>query len=154
MPITEPLRKTLAAAGAVLEDAFDPWWIVTGAAAAIHGAALIHVSDVDVMLSVRDASRLFSRLGVIQAPPSNHPRFRSEIFGQWDENPLIVEFMANFKLRDLDGAWRPMVPTTRMCVEVAGVKVYIPELADLRGMFERFGREKDLERINLLDHFR
>lgn len=152
MPITEPLRKTIAAAGAVLEDAFDPWWIVTGAAAALHGAAPIHVSDVDVMLSVRDASRLFPRLGVMQAPLSNHPRFRSEIFGQWDENPLIIEFMANFKLRDLDGVWRPLVPATRKCVDVEGVKVYIPELAELRGMFERFGRDKDLERIGLLDH--
>lgn len=151
MTLASSVRETIAAVGAVLKYAEDPWWIVTGAAAAIHGATPITVSDVDVMLSVRDASHLFSKLGIQAASPSTHPRFRSEVFGQWEGNPLVVEFMANFQLRDLDGVWRPMLPTTRQRFVAATTTVYVPELAELREMFGRFGRPKDHERIRLID---
>lgn len=150
MPLAAPVRETIAAVSAVLHDAADPWWIVTGAAAAIHGASPISVSDVDVMLSVRDADRLFSKKGIKVAAPSTHPRFRSEVFGRWKANPLVVEFMANFQLRDLDEVWRPMLPTTRQRFIVSGAIVYVPELAELRDMFARFGRAKDQVRIRLL----
>lgn len=151
MTLARSVRETVTAVGTVLNDAQDPWWIVTGTAAALHGAAPIAVSDVDVMLSARDAEHLFSRLAIKPAGPSTHPRFRSDVFGQWQYNPLLVEFMANFRLRDLDGVWRPMLPETRQPITVSDARVYVPELAELRGMFERFGRAKDQERIRLLD---
>lgn len=151
MSLDIPVRETMVAVATVLRSARDPWWIVTSGAAALHGAVPISVSDIDVMLSVRDAKSLFSEIGITQAPPSTHPRFRSEVFGQWKENPLVVEFMADFTLRDLDGVWRPMRPTTRQSFTIADTTVYAPELAELRGMFQRFGRPKDQTRIALID---
>lgn len=103
MTLPGPLRDTIVAVGSIMAEARDPWWIISGAAAAIYGAHPISVSDVDVILSAEDAMRLFSRFEIRQAPPSDHPRFRSELFGRWTETPLAVEFMANFTLRELDG---------------------------------------------------
>lgn len=151
MTLPAPLHETVVAVGSILADAVDPWWIISGAAAAIHGAQPITVSDVDVMLSIDDALRLFPQIGIKRFAPSDHPRFRSEVFGQWNKCPLVVEFMANFKLCDLDGVWRPMQPKTRHQVHVGNTAVFVPELCELRGMFERFGRPKDLDRIALLD---
>jgi hypothetical protein len=151
LPLSAPLRKTIIATASLMTEARDPWWIISGAAAAIHGAHPIKVSDVDVMLSVSDAHRIFSRVGISKAPPSDHPRFRSEAFGQWAECPLVVEFMANFMLRELDGVWRPMKPATRQQIRVEAATVFVPEIGELRAMFERFGRPKDNERIALLD---
>lgn len=152
MTLPDPLHETIVAVGSILADARDPWWIISGAAAAIHGAQPITVSDVDVMLSVEDAKRLFARIGIAQEPQSSHPRFRSEIFGRWEACPLVAEFMANFVLRDLDGVWRPMLPSTRRAVTIGAITIFVPELQELRGMFQRFGRPKDLTRIKLLDH--
>ncbi len=44
-----------------------------------------------------------------------------------------------------------MQPRTRVVIRVNRAIVYVPSCAELRIMFERFGRSKDLERINLLD---
>lgn len=150
-PLSAALQKTVIATASLMTEARDPWWIISGAAAAIHGAHPITVSDVDVMVSVSDARRIFSRVGIRKAPPSDHPRFRSEAFGQWTECPLVVEFMANFMLRELDGVWRPMKPATRQQIRVESATLFVPEIWELRAMFERFGRAKDHERIALLD---
>ncbi|WP_375270871.1 hypothetical protein [Sphingomonas sp.] len=151
MSLPEPLITTIAAAAAVLEDAREPWWIISGAAAAIHGAYPISVADVDVLLSVGDAERLFFRLGIALAPPSDHPRFRSALFGRWTATPLVVEFMARFRLRDCDGIWRAIEPATRRSVRVGSAQVFVPALIELRSMFERFRRAKDMARVDLLD---
>ena len=151
MPLPEPLAKTIGAVALVLRDAGDPWWIISSAAAALHGAQPITVADVDVILSQDDATRVFPQLGIAPLPPSDHPRFRSAVFGRWLVPPLAVEFMAGFELRDADGLWRPVVPQTREAVSLGQTTVFVPARAELRAMFARFGRAKDHARIALLD---
>ncbi|WP_019515732.1 hypothetical protein [Sphingomonas sp. Mn802worker] len=149
MPLS--LTRTIVAAAVLLEETRDPWWIISSAAAAIHGARPITVGDVDILLSRADAEKLFSRSGIVPDAASDHPRFRSDLFGRWTETPLTIEFMADFRLRDSDGRWRRVQPRTRVVIRVNRAIVYVPSCAELRIMFERFGRSKDLERINLLD---
>lgn len=88
MILPAALRETVIETGLAMAEASDPWWIITGAAAALYGAHPITVSDVDVMLSTADAKRLFHKIGIQQEPPSIHPRFRSEVFGQWKKTAL------------------------------------------------------------------
>lgn len=152
MSLPAPLHDTLRTVGSLLQDAQAPWWIISGAAAALYGANPIKVSDVDVMVSVEDARRLFPRIGLEHAVPAPHPRFRSELFGRWQACALTVEFMANFELRDMDGVWRAMIPQTRRMIMLDNIMIFVPELAELKGMFARFGRPKDHERIALLSH--
>jgi hypothetical protein len=154
MILEDRLHETIVAVGSVMADAHEPWWIISGAAAAIYGAHPITVSDVDVLVSAGDALRIFPRLGIERAAPSDHPRFRSEIFGQWTKSALIVEFMANFKLCEPDGVWRLVRPTTRRQMTVGDTMVYVPELLELRDMFRKFGRAKDRVRIELLNQLR
>lgn len=151
--VTLPLQlsATIAAAAAMLEHTCDPWWIIASAAAAIHGAHPITVADVDILLSLADARRLFPRLGIVPATPPAHPRFQSDLFGRWTAAPLVVEFMAGFRLRSRNGSWRAVQPKTRVPVRVDHSVVFVPTLPELRDMFERFGRPKDLARIDLLD---
>lgn len=64
MAIGAPLIASLKAIGTVMNDAYDPWWIIASAAVALHGADAGHISDVDVLLSVDDAMRILPALGV------------------------------------------------------------------------------------------
>lgn len=65
--------------------------------------------------------------------------------------PLTGEFMAGFRLRDPDGAWRAVQPQTRLPMRVGGATLFIPALHELRDMFKRFGRQKDCARVDLID---
>lgn len=149
--LSRPLSATIAAVVAELAHTRDPWWIIASAAAALHGAHPITVADVDILLSSADARRLFPRLGIIPATTSTHPRFRSDLFGRWTAMPLVVEFMAGFRLRNHDRSWWAVQPKTRVPVRVDRSVVFVPALPELRDMFERFGRPKDLARLDLLD---
>lgn len=145
--LAQSLIDTLSWVADVLQDAREPWWIMSSAAAAIHGAYPISVGDVDVLLGLSDAGHLVARLGIGPEPPSEHPRFRSAL----DRDAATCRVHGVFRVRDRDGAWRTVEPVTRELVQIGTGSVFVPALTELRGMFERFGRSKDMERLRLLD---
>lgn len=143
------LRETLTAVGLLMADARDPWWVIASAAAALHGAAPITVKDVEVLLSIDDALHLLPKVGVQPRPGSGNEQFRSAVFETWSANPLEVEFMADFQYRHGD-AWLAVEPATRLAIDLDGANLFVPDRAELMGMFRSFGRPKDLERARLL----
>src|SRR4051812_43248015 len=98
-------------AGAIA-DAADPWWIIGSAAVTLHGAKVPNVRDVDLLMSAADAERALGRLGAQTGATKPSLRFRSEVFGTWNEPPLPVEIMGGFSVATPAG-WRPVVPETR-----------------------------------------
>lgn len=144
------LAETLRIVATTMAMAEDPWWIIAGAAVALHGASPVTVGDVDVLLSVADARRLLPSIGIPPRCGAEHPDFRSTLFGTWLDPPLAVEFMAGFHHRR-ETQWFAVQPATRRPVPIAQSVVYIPERDELREMLMAFGRAKDLERAALLD---
>ncbi|MBW4330030.1 hypothetical protein KY084_03975 [Stakelama sp. CBK3Z-3] len=147
--ISEPLAISVRAAGNMMRAAHEPWWIIAGAAVALHGADAGQVSDVDVLLSVGDAERLFPTFGLELRRGPSHANFRSGIFGTFTEAPLQIEFMANFRYR-VGGNWLPANPRTREAVEFGETTVFVPGCIELQQMLRGFGRPKDIERAEQL----
>jgi hypothetical protein len=127
----------------------DDWWIIAGAAAALHGVTDIIVGDVDVLMSVRDAEAVMNACCVPPIWASGNKLFRSDVFGQWHDPPMTVEIMAGFDYMDLRG-WRRIAPVKREKIPLDGFDVFVPDCAELTAMFRAFGRPKDLERVRLL----
>jgi hypothetical protein len=136
------LGRTLRAVGEEMRAAHDPWWVIASAAVALHGVDLDDVADVDVLLSIGDARRLFSALDIAPHPQADHPQFRSDLLGTWMAAPLPVELMAGFCYRTADG-WQAVRPQTRLAVDVEGVSVFMPDRAELSALLYGFGRPKD-----------
>ena len=136
------LGRTLRAVGEEMRAAHDPWWVIASAAVALHGVDLDDVADVDVLLSIGDARRLFAALDIAPHPQADHPQFRSDLFGTWMAAPLPVELMAGFRYRTEHG-WHAVRPQTRVAVDVEGVSVFVPDRAELGVLLRDFGRPKD-----------
>jgi len=147
--VSAPLRTTLLAVAELMTAAREPWWIIAGAAAALHGA-MGAVGDVDVVMGEEDALRLLPVLGL--SPESGTPsdQFRSRLFARWTMPPVEVEFMAGFETL-ADAEWRPVVFTTRERMEMEGRALFVPALEELIGHLRMLGRPKDLARIRLLE---
>jgi hypothetical protein len=115
------LEPALAAAlGLVAEAARegrDPWWLIGSAAMALHGARLLTVGDIDLLMSRSDAEGLLRSRGVEPRPGSGNGHFRSDVFGRWQAGSYKVEVMAGFHVR-ADGRWREVVPSSRCAVRV------------------------------------
>ncbi|WEK43114.1 MAG: hypothetical protein P0Y64_17565 [Candidatus Sphingomonas colombiensis] len=145
MTIDANLAASVRAAGDVMRPARDPWWIISSAAVALHGADAGQVGDVDVLLSVNDAEHLLPRLGLKLERGSDHPDFRSSIFGNWTEPPLHIEFMAGFCYRS-GTDWLPVLPETREAIKLGEATVFVPSRGELLEILHSFGRPKDMER--------
>ena len=145
MPISDALAGSLPAIASTMAVAEDRWWIIGSAAVALHGADLTDVRDVDIVLSIADAARILSHLGIAPDAGAGHPDFRSRIFATWGGAALPVEFMADFHCRSRD-RWLPVQPTTRIAISGEGWTVFVPDKDELGAILAMFGRPKDIER--------
>jgi len=143
------LLTTLAAVAAAMATARDRWWIIGSAAVALHGGDAGPVADVDVVLGIGDARRVFSQLGLEPRHGAPHPDFRSRLFATWHRSALPVEYMAGFHHRT-GGVWRPVAPVTRTEVLVTGGSVFVPGREELIALLADFGRPKDIARAESL----
>lgn len=127
----------------------DDWWIIGSAAVALHGRDPGGIADIDVMLSVADADALLEPRAILPELKPPHPQFHSQWFARWDGTPVATEFMAGFQ--HFDGkAWQPVTFDTRERVELDGKALFVPSKDELRALFLRFGRGKDLQRAAAL----
>lgn len=149
MPISPALSASLSAIGKLMTAANEPWWVISSAAVALHGADAGQVADVDVLLGAADARRILPAIGIEPRPGPPHPAFRSGIFGIWTEAALPIEFMADFQHRS-SGSWLTVRPSTRRPAQIGQTMVFIPEKAELEAMLVAFGRPKDLQRARSL----
>ena len=147
--LPEPLRQTLNMVADMTAPAADPWWVISSAAVALHGAAVDDVRDVDLLMSARDAALALTRVGVEPRPGQATEQFRSAIFGTWHGPPLPVEIFGDFDFAGPDG-WSRVAPATREPVAVGDRILFVPSAAELRQMLIGFGRPKDLARARLL----
>jgi hypothetical protein len=143
------LAETLAMIGQAAAGAADPWWIIGSAAVVVHGGAVPHVKDVDLMMSGGDAEVLVRRVGGEFPRADASDRFRSRIFGVWTKPPVPVEVFGDFSLL-IDGEWRELSMSTREAATSGGSCVFVPSAEELVRVLHSFGRPKDLERARLL----
>lgn len=143
------LGQALAMLAAAAAEAADEWWIIGSAAVMLHGGAVGHVKDVDLMMSAPDAKRLLQRAGVEPEVGTGTERFRSDVFGIWRKPPVPVEVFGGFSVAD-GAKWRDVALSTREAVTVGDARVYVPERRELVRLLRLFGRPKDIERVRLL----
>ena len=139
------LAAALATVAEAMRAAEEPWWLIGSAAMALHGAA-VDVDDIDLLVGIDDAKRLF---GGLVAPGQPSDRFRSALFGVWQADGIRVEVMAGLQLRD-GGCWQDVVPGRRARVTLGDDLLYTPGLDGLIELCRLFDRPKDRARIRVL----
>jgi len=148
--LPEPLAEALDIVAAAASDLQDPWWIFGGAAMAMAGLDDLHVPDIDVLASPRDARRLIAALeGEVVADPGEG-MFRSAVFAQVLTTPVPVDVMADMDVRS-GGEWTRVAFNSRLPVATDSGVVYIPAVTDQIAVCRLFGRPKDLQRADRLE---
>ena len=134
---------------ATAANSSDDWWIIGSAAIALHGRFSARPRDVDLLMSAADAAAFLQRCRQAARPGKGDERFRSVIFGTWDEPPVPVEVMGALSVASPTG-WEEVVLLTREAVPIGGATLFVPAAGELAELLVRFGRDKDLERARLL----
>lgn len=141
--------QAMASLADAMADAKDDWWIIGSGAVALHGADPGPMSDIDVLLSIRDLEALYEGLPLSDTRDSRKGQFLSQRFGVWSEPPMPVEFMAGFSQK-IDGLWREVKLNTRERIRMGDRNLFVPEKSELISLLLQFGRPKDLMRAATL----
>ncbi|WP_421731282.1 hypothetical protein [Brevundimonas sp.] len=148
--LPEDLIATLDILASAAAGLRDPWWIFGGAAMALAGLEDLHLPDVDVMASPRDARSLIEALhGNLMEDPGQG-LFRSQVFGQILTTPVPIDVMAEMDVR-AGADWTRVDFQSRMPVDLEGATVFIPSVSEQIATARLFGRPKDLERALRLE---
>lgn len=140
------LAQTLSKIVAVSDRFQDDWWIIGSAAAALCGAEIAVVRDVDLLLSEADARRLMDLwAGESRRSAAPDALFRSAVFARFEASPLPIEAFGGFEM-SARGRWRAVAPLTRMATGA----VFTPSVAEQIALLEVMDREKDRTRIAAL----
>ena len=128
----------------------EPWCLIGSAAARLLGAE-VDVADVDVLVSRADAAALIvlwaDRRDAAHVPADGH-RFRSH-FARFRFSSLPVEVMGGLEVFGGDG-WQPLHIRETVCVELAGLRVPVPTIAEQLRVLACFARPKDHQRAAML----
>lgn len=140
------LAETLDLIAAEAPRFKDEWWIIGSAAAALAGAEIVDVRDVDLLLSESDAQGLIAHWAIfLKTAPAPSDQFRSRAFARFEHAPLAIEAFGGFEMY-VRGAWREIRPLTR----VARGAVFTPSVAEQISILEAMDRGKDRMRIAAL----
>lgn len=140
----------LAVVDRLLRQAQAPWWVIAGAAVALHATERLAVDDVDVLLAMCDVALIAEMPGLVRKGGAGDALFRSVFYASLPVGGVDIEFMAGFELCGATG-WQPVWPRSRVFVQIGDLAVPTPERSELIAMLTAFGRPKDLQRVRLLD---
>lgn len=126
-------------------------WTVIGSAAAYMAGAAVTVADLDVLTSVRDAQTMTEHWRAqrdFDYKPADSARFRSHL-ARFHFGELPVEVIGGLELSGAQG-WVPVRIGARAFVDIDGLSVPIPTIAEQIRVLESFARPKDFQRVALL----
>ncbi|MEP9401512.1 hypothetical protein [Sphingomonas sp. VNH70] len=138
----------LAAVARMLAEAQGPWWVIAGAAVALHGAP-VEVDDIDILFSASDTALVSSLPAMCRNYGAGTTLFRSGFYAASTIGTVRVEWMADFEV-SIGTGWHPVLPRSREPAHIGEATVFVPDRGELIAMLASFGRPKDHDRIALL----
>lgn len=135
-----------------LDELLEPWAFIGSAALVISGAPWPHCADLDILTTEAGAETLERfwadwRQGHYDPDPKGP--FRSR-FSRYDFAPGMVDVMGGLRVRKARN-WLPVRVRELTRFEFAGRQWPTPSLADQTRILKLFGREKDLEKVALIE---
>lgn len=144
--LAPPLAAALDQIADAASDFAEPWWIIGSVAAALAGADVGTIRDVDLLLSPADGAALGDRWRDRRLPdPPASRKFRSGFFARFASPGLPIEAMGDFEI-EVAGVWRRVAPATRVLAK----RAYIPSADEQIELLAAMGRPKDAPRIRAL----
>lgn len=126
-------------------------YIIGGAGIILGGYAALQTADIDILCAMDDSPILKKQLNkyLINDRPIPSARFRSE-FSQYLIDGTKIELMGGLEIKGKDGLWKVLEINESIPLNLDHCTVYIPSRSEYQRLLALFGRDKDLQKLNLL----
>ena len=147
----EKIIQTLLDARFALLQLQDDFFIFGSAALVLAGVNLEQVGDIDICTSKRDAE-ILKKLWAdkdkqIDSSPSE--RFRSN-HSVYRFNDIDIDVAGGLEVKT-NGAWQTLLIDDYLTFSINELSIKIPTLEEQKRILTLFGREKDIEKIKLIE---
>ncbi len=150
MELHEKIQQVLKEAYPVLKTLDDNWFIIGSSGLILGGINLKNTSDIDILVSVRDAQKLkmaWKDQRITDFDSSDTELFQSD-FSRYNFGVLDIEIIGGLKVYN-SGQWIPLIINEDITISSPYFEVKIPTLEEQKRILLLFGREKDLEKVQL-----
>ena len=151
MTIKEKVIRTLHKASFGLQQLKDDFFIIGSAALILSDVDIKHTEDIDIVTSKRDAellTQVWSEYD-LHFTPKDSELFRSDL-SRYDFGLLDIEITGGLEVCK-NGKWEPLLAYDYETYPIADLLIKIPTLVEQKNILHLFGREKDLQKIKLID---
>lgn len=152
MNIREKIHWVINEAYPSLELLQDDYFIIGSAALILTGIEITDTRDIDILTSDRDANRLRgmwkSRL-VENHTTTNDDLFRSN-FSRYHFGALDVEILGDLEVQK-DNQWKRLIIQDYIIHSEKGIQLKLPSIEEQKRIFQWFGRDKDIIKLDLIE---
>lgn len=152
MTVEEKIAFTLKEASQTLQFLKDDFHLIGSAALILSGIKIDKINDLDILTSDRDSDYLQAAWGsrrINEGISTDANRFSSK-FASYKFPVLDIEIMGALQV-NRNGIWERLQVTEDRIIVTGGFEIKIPTLREQKRILQLFNREKDLERIKLID---
>lgn len=151
MSIKDKIIETLHKAAPGLQQLKDDFFIFGSAAMILSEVKLDNANDIDLLVSNRDAELLKDiwHARNLHVDSKESALFRSNL-ARYRFDPIDIEVSGDMQVLK-NGKWQDFVIYDYETLPVGKLLIKIPTLQEQKNILHLFGREKDLERIKLID---
>ena len=152
MTVEENIAFTLKEASQTLQFLKDDFHLIGSAALILSGIKIDKINDLDILTSDRDSDYLQAAWGsrrINEGISTDVNRFSSK-FASYKFPVFDIEIMGALHV-NRNGIWERLQVTEDSIIVVGGFEIKIPTLREQKRILQLFNREKDLERIKLID---
>lgn len=150
MAITTKITNVIKIASSDLQKLKDDCYII-GTSALILAGAKLETSDIDILVSDRDANYLREiwRDKLLENHITKEDELFLSNFSRYYFGELDIEIMGDLKVY-MDGVWTPLTIQDYYEINIGESKIRIPTIEEQKRIFLLFGRKKDIDKIRLI----
>lgn len=146
MSITREFSETLLNVVTELDRHSIQWMLIGGGAMYLHGLQTAVPPDIDVVLSEADGYRLMMASDLQNYADQSERRFSPVYRLRPNMGPVDVELLSGFQVNGT-----VVAPEPETFILLHGISIPCASAYQLKRLFAGIGRDKDLDRIQLIE---
>jgi hypothetical protein len=150
--LKKKIHSVLNKAYPELKSLHDDYFIIGSSALVLSGIKIDNTSDIDILMSNKDADFLKEvwRGKIIKDHITKRDDLFRSNFTRYFFDNLDVEVMGDLEINK-DGQWIPLIIQEYTTFTLKDIEIKTPTLQEQKRIYELFGREKDLEKVKLIE---
>lgn len=154
MLIKEKIKNTFFEISSGLRLLDNDFYIIGASAMILSGIDIQHTEDVDILTSTSKAHIIYNHWKdnvVDNYIPPRSDLFKS-VFNRYRFSFMDIEVQGDLKVF-VENAWIPLVINDYFLYQLGDLEIKIPTLQEQRKILTLFGRDKDMQRVKLIDKY-